>query len=141
MYKLSDKKYKFPFFIVRIQHLSSNIPSRVFYGLFYSELLRIARCTLFFLTLRHFALIVQSLGCTVFYCKYFIKLLIVVDSVNVKLIRCKFHFQLYSRLYRNNKKSRLWDHIVCFRINCNMIFEEQHLKWGHSTVSGKTYFW
>ena len=57
-----------------------------------------------------FALIVQSQNCTVFYCKYFIKLLIVVDSyvsVNIKLSRCKFHFQLYSRLYRNNKKSRL----------------------------------
>ena len=47
-YKLFDKRDKFSFFIVRMPHLSSNIHSSVFYGLFYSELLQIARCKLLF---------------------------------------------------------------------------------------------
>ena len=46
VYKLFDKRDKFPFFIVRMPHLSSNIPSSVFYGAIFSEFLRIARCTL-----------------------------------------------------------------------------------------------
>ena len=46
VYKLFDKRDKFPFFIVRMPHLCSNIPSSVFYGATFSELLRIARCTL-----------------------------------------------------------------------------------------------
>ena len=46
IYKLFDKRDAFPFFIVRMPHLSSNIPSSIFYGSFFSELLRIARCTL-----------------------------------------------------------------------------------------------
>ena len=39
VYKLFDKSDKFPFIIVRIQHLSSNIPSTIFYGPIFSELL------------------------------------------------------------------------------------------------------
>ena len=47
VYKLFDKKDKFPFFIVRMPYLSSNIPSSIFYGSIVSEFLRIvARCTL-----------------------------------------------------------------------------------------------
>ena len=46
IFKLFDKRDKFPFFIVRMPHLSSNIPSSVFYGSVFSEFLRIARCTL-----------------------------------------------------------------------------------------------
>ena len=34
--------------MVRMQHLCSSRPSSIFYGLFYSELLRIAICKLFF---------------------------------------------------------------------------------------------
>ena len=34
-----------------MQHLSCNIPSSIFYGTFYLELLRIARCTLMFCNL------------------------------------------------------------------------------------------
>ena len=45
IYKLFDKRDKFPFFIVRMSHLSMHF---IFYGLFYSELLRIARCTVVF---------------------------------------------------------------------------------------------
>ena len=45
-YKLFGKRHKFPFFIVRVVHLSSNIPSTIFYGSIFSELYRIARCTL-----------------------------------------------------------------------------------------------
>ena len=37
---------KFPFFIVRMPHLSSNIPSSIFYESGFSEILRVARCTL-----------------------------------------------------------------------------------------------
>ena len=37
---------KFPFFIVQIPHLLSNIPSKIFCGSIFLELLRIARCTL-----------------------------------------------------------------------------------------------
>ena len=47
-YKLYDKKDKFPFFLLRILHLSKNISSSIFYGSFYSETPRIDRCTLLF---------------------------------------------------------------------------------------------
>ena len=46
VYKLFDKRDKFPFFIVRMPQMCSNIPSSVFYGATFSEFLRIARCTL-----------------------------------------------------------------------------------------------
>ena len=46
VYKLYDKRDQFPFFIVRMPHMSSNIPSCIFYGASFSELLRIARCSL-----------------------------------------------------------------------------------------------
>ena len=46
VYKLFDKRDAFPFFIVRMPHLSSNIPNNIFYSSFFSEFLRIARCTL-----------------------------------------------------------------------------------------------
>ena len=48
VYKLFDKRDAFPFSIVRMPHLSSNIPSNIFYGSVFSEILRIARCTLLF---------------------------------------------------------------------------------------------
>ena len=46
VYKLFDKRDAFPFFIVRMPYLESNIPSFVFYGSFKSEVLRIAKNTL-----------------------------------------------------------------------------------------------
>ena len=46
IYKLFDKRDKFPFFIVRLPQLNSNIPSTIFYGSIMTEFLRIARCTL-----------------------------------------------------------------------------------------------
>ena len=46
VYRLFEKKEKFPFFIVRMPYLSSNIPSSIFYGLIFSEFLLIASCTL-----------------------------------------------------------------------------------------------
>ena len=46
VYKLFDKRDAFSFFIVRMPHLSSNIPSNIFYSSIFSEILRIARCTL-----------------------------------------------------------------------------------------------
>ena len=46
VYKLFDKRDAFPFFIVRMPYLESNIPSFVFYGSFKSEILRIAKNTL-----------------------------------------------------------------------------------------------
>ena len=46
VYKLFDKRDAFPFFIVRMPYLSSNIPSIIFYSSIFSEFLRIARCTL-----------------------------------------------------------------------------------------------
>ena len=48
VYKLFDKRDDFPFFIVRMPYLSSDIPSYIFYGSILSEFLRIARCTLLF---------------------------------------------------------------------------------------------
>ena len=48
VYKLFDKRDAFPFFIVRMPHLCSNIPSSIFYGSVFSEFLRIARCSLLF---------------------------------------------------------------------------------------------
>ena len=48
VYKLFDKRDKFPFFIVRMPDLTGNIPCHVFYGSFMSEILRIARATLFY---------------------------------------------------------------------------------------------
>ena len=48
VYKLFDKRDAFPFFIVRMPYLSSNIPSYIFYGAFKSEVLRIAKNTLMY---------------------------------------------------------------------------------------------
>ena len=48
VYKLFDKRDAFPFSIVRMPQLESNIPSNIFYGSIMSEFLRIARCTLKF---------------------------------------------------------------------------------------------
>ena len=46
VYKFCNKRDKFPFFIFRMPHLSSNMPSTIFYGSVFSELLQIARFTL-----------------------------------------------------------------------------------------------
>ena len=43
-----DKRNAFPFSIVRMPHLDSNIPETIFYSSFISEFLRIARSTLRF---------------------------------------------------------------------------------------------
>ena len=48
VYKLFDKRDKFPFHIVRMPNASSNIPTIIFYGSIFSEFLRIARCSLLF---------------------------------------------------------------------------------------------
>ena len=42
---LYDKRDAFPFDIVRLPHISNNMPSRIFYATLGGELLRIARCT------------------------------------------------------------------------------------------------
>ena len=46
VYKLYDNRDAFPFSIVRMPYLCSNIPSFIFYGTFKSEVLRIAKNTL-----------------------------------------------------------------------------------------------
>ena len=46
IYKLYDKRDYFPFFIVRMPHMSSNIPRSIFYSALVGEFLRIGRCTL-----------------------------------------------------------------------------------------------
>ena len=46
VYKPFHKSDTFPFFIVPIPNLSSNIPSAIFYGSRFSEFFRIARCTI-----------------------------------------------------------------------------------------------
>ena len=46
VYKLYDKRDSFPFFIVRMPHLYSNIPKNIFYSALVGEILRIARSTL-----------------------------------------------------------------------------------------------
>ena len=43
VYKLFERRDKFPFCIVRMLDLSSNITSTIFYGSIFLELLRIAR--------------------------------------------------------------------------------------------------
>ena len=48
VHKLFDKRDAFPFSIVRMPDLSSNIPSNIFYGSVFSELLRTTRATLLF---------------------------------------------------------------------------------------------
>ena len=50
-YKLYDKRDAFPFHIVRMPHINSNIPRGIFYSALVGEFLRIARSTL---QLRHF---------------------------------------------------------------------------------------
>ena len=45
-YKLFDKRDNYDFKIVRMPFISSNIPTRIFYATFTSEILRIARTTL-----------------------------------------------------------------------------------------------
>ena len=46
VYKLFDKRDAFPFSIVRMPHLRSNIPRNIFYSALVGEFLRIARSTL-----------------------------------------------------------------------------------------------
>ena len=48
VYKLFDKRDNFPFSIIRMPYLCSDIPSFIFYGSFLSEFLRISRCTLLY---------------------------------------------------------------------------------------------
>ena len=48
VYKLFDKRDGFPFSIVRMPYVSSNIPESIFYSAMVGEFLRIARSTLFF---------------------------------------------------------------------------------------------
>ena len=48
IYKLYDKRDDFPFFIVRMPHMSSNIPQSIFYSALVGEFLRIGRSTLRF---------------------------------------------------------------------------------------------
>ena len=46
IYKLFDKRDEFPFFIVRMPHMDSNIPRSIFYSALVGEFLRIGRSTL-----------------------------------------------------------------------------------------------
>ena len=46
VYKLYDKRDTFPFCIVRMPHIQSNIPSNIFYSALVGEFLRVARSTL-----------------------------------------------------------------------------------------------
>ena len=46
IYKLYDKRDDFPFSIVRMPHINSNIPENIFYSALMGEFLRIARSTL-----------------------------------------------------------------------------------------------
>ena len=46
VYRLYDKRDDFPFFIVRIPHMSSKIPKSIFYSALVGEFLRIGRSTL-----------------------------------------------------------------------------------------------
>ena len=48
VYKLYDKRDDFPFSIVKMPYLSSNIPYNIFYNTILSEILRIARCSLLY---------------------------------------------------------------------------------------------
>ena len=48
IFKLYDKRDDFAFFIVRMPHMSSNIPKSIFYSAFVGEFLRIGRSTLKF---------------------------------------------------------------------------------------------
>ena len=47
VYRLYDKRDAFPFSIVRMPYLSSNIPKKIFYSALVGEFLRIARATLY----------------------------------------------------------------------------------------------
>ena len=46
VYKLFDKRDAFPFVIVRMPYMCSNIPNKIFYSALVGEFLRIARSTL-----------------------------------------------------------------------------------------------
>lgn len=48
VYKLYDKRDAFPFSIVRMPHVDSNIPEVIFYSSLVGEFLRIARATLLY---------------------------------------------------------------------------------------------
>ena len=48
VYRLFDKRDAFPFSIVRMPHIESNIPKSIFYSSFVGEILRITRSTLLF---------------------------------------------------------------------------------------------
>ena len=52
VYKLFDKRDAFPFSIVRMPHIDSNMPESIFYSSFVGEFLRIARSTLLFKDLK-----------------------------------------------------------------------------------------
>ena len=48
LFKLFDKRDAFSFEIIRMPFIDSNIPSNIFYGAIFSEILQIIRCTLKF---------------------------------------------------------------------------------------------
>ena len=48
IYKLFDKRDTFPFFIVRMPYIDSNIPKSIFYSAPVGEFLRIARSSLLY---------------------------------------------------------------------------------------------
>ena len=48
VYKLFDKRDAFPFSIVRMPYVSSNIPESIFYSAMVGEFLRIARSTMLY---------------------------------------------------------------------------------------------
>ena len=50
MYELYDKRDAFPIFIIHIPHLSSNIPSNIFYGYIFSEIIRLYMSLYLFLS-------------------------------------------------------------------------------------------
>ena len=47
VYKLYDRRDAFPFSIIRMPYLCSNIPNKIFYSALVGEFLRIARATLY----------------------------------------------------------------------------------------------
>ena len=103
VYKLFDKRHAFPFFIVRMAYIESNIPKSIFYSALVGRFLRITR---------------SSLLCKGFNEKA-LELLIRMKAQGPQSLMCR---NALSKIIRRHEEA-----FVNFGKNCDEILSELHI--------------
>ena len=103
IYKLLDKRDAFPFFIVRIPYIDSNIPKSIFYSALAGEFLRIARSSLLYKDFHEKAM----------------ELLSRMKAQGAQSLRCR---KVLSKIIRRHEKM-----FPNFERNCFEILSELHI--------------